>query len=729
MSDRIDEEATKDAKGDDHKIWLNEIIIAERDQRDYLSRAKKVVKRYRDEDRGARTSDDDLPARYNVLWANVGTLAPAVYSKPPMVEAGRRFKDQDPLGRSACQIWERATQFAIDNYDFNAVMRAVVKDYLLAGRGTAWIRYEPVVIDKRIPYQEVRSDHVHFTDFIHAPGKIWPPRWVGRKIYLNRRQLVERFGKDKGGKVGLDYCPEGMESEDEKREASDQDQFKQARVYEIWDSESMSVYWISKSYPGGLLDKLEDPLRLHDFFPTPKPLFATTTTETMIPIPDYCLYQDQALELDQVTMKIALLTDSLRRVGFYDATYGTSLGSLFQQCAQNEMIPISNWQKLQAAGGIKGIAEWMEIRDIIEALTALQAQRSQIKQDLYEITGIADIIRGSNSGLELTATEQRIKGQFATLRLKERKDDVERYARDLIGMHGEIIAEHFEPPIVAQMSNTNVTAPDVQQQFNDAFALLQNDPVRSFRISLQTDSMVAVDESQEKQDTTEFIQAVGGFLQSALPAIQQAPVLAPLMGESLLFMSRRFNAGRGLESSIEQATQGLLQMAQQAMTQPAPPDPAMVKAQADMQIASQKAQQEAQLQQQKMQQDAVLNQQEAQTKMQIHQDEMRGRMELAQQEAEHSMVLEQKKMENDILLAREKAQAEMAIKIAEIDHKAKLENTKVVLASGIPDLHVTPKGAVTTKPAMIKEGEFFHDPVTGKRKVRIIEKPLEDEDD
>lgn len=725
-----DDDVGKKAKGNDFKKWFSEVTIAEKDQKPYIKRAKNVVKRYRDEDRGKNSKDEDLPARYAILWSNTETLGPALYSHAPHIQVDRRFKDSDPLGRVACQIWERATQFSIDTYDFNSVMRAVIKDYLLASRGTAWVRYEPMVSDDRITYQEVSCDHVHFTDFLHASAKQWRQvRWVGRKVYLNRRQLVDRFGKKIGSKVGLDYSPKEVEDEDStERDADDQDEFKQARIYEIWDSETMEVIWLSKSYPDNILDKQPDPLGLHDFYPTPKPLFGTTSTETCVPIPDYCLYQDQARELDQITMKIALLTDSLRRVGFHDATYNKELKDLFEGTAQNEMIPIANWQKLQAAGGIKGVAEWMELDQVIQALTALYADRDKVKQDLYEISGIGDIIRGSNSGLEVTATEQRIKGQFATLRLKDRKNDVERYARDLCALQGEIIAEHFEPEIIAAMSGYDVSNPDVQQQFMPAVELLKNDPVRSFRLTLETDSMVAIDESQDKQDTTEFVTAMGGFLQSALQVLQGAPVLAPLMGETMMFMSRRYNAGRGLEAAIEQGMQGLAQMAQQALTQPPPPDPATIKAQSDIQLAQQKAQNEFQLNQSKAQQEAALNQQDAQVKAQMHAQEMQGRMTLAQQEAQQSMFLAKQKLENEIQLAREKAAAELQIKIQELQAKNELDTKQAILKSGIPDLHVTPKGQITTKPTIVKEGGFFNDPVTGQRRVRIIEKPLEEEE-
>lgn len=698
------------AKSNDLKKYLKEVTLAEKEQKNFITKAKKVVERYRDEDRSR--NGEDLPARYNILWSNTETIGPALYNRTPKVEVDRRFKDSDPVGRAACQIWERATQFSIDNYDFDSVMKSVIKDYQLAGRGTAWLRYEPVIANNAVQYQQVLCDHVHFTDFFHAPAKQWHNvRGVGRKIYLNRRQLIERFGAKLGKAIPLDFNGQELE-EDGKRITSDQEEYRQAKIYEWWDSETMQVIWLSKNYPDNVLDMIDDPLGLHNFFPTPKPLFGTWSTETLIPIPDYCLYQDQARELDQITIKIALLTDALRLAGVYDASF-EKLGSILSNSNQNTLIPIQNFPKFASQGGFEGVMQWMSLADIVGALQAAYEAREKIKEEIDEITGIADIIRGSTSPTATTATEQQIKGQFATLRISDRQRDVERYARDLISLQGEIIAEHFEPQTIAMMSGYDISSPDVQQMFIPAIALLRNDPMRSFRIDIETDSMVAIDETLDKQKAMEFVQAMGGFLTSAMPAIQQAPILAPLMGEALLYMSRRYNAGRGLETAIEQASQGLIQMAQQAMTQPPPPDPQMVKIQGEQQLEQQKSQNDFALKQAELQQKAQLAEVDSQSKMAMHQKEMEGRMVLAAQESQQSMQLAREKMENELLIAREKAAQEILIQREKMAQQSDIETKKALIAANMPE--------VPPEPPKIKEGEIFFDPKTGNKKIRVVE--------
>ncbi len=106
----------------------------------WQARTKKIVKRYRDDSRGQGGNE---AARFNILWSNVQTLTPAVYAKLPKADISRRFGDNDPVGRVASQLLERAIDFEIEHYpDFRSTMKYDVEDRFLGGRGTAWVRYE-----------------------------------------------------------------------------------------------------------------------------------------------------------------------------------------------------------------------------------------------------------------------------------------------------------------------------------------------------------------------------------------------------------------------------------------------------------------------------------------------------------------------------------------------------------------------------------------------------------
>ena len=102
------------------------------------------------------------------------------------------------------------------------------------------------------------------------------------------------------------------------------------------------------------------------------------------------------------------------------------------------------------------------------------------------------------------------------------------------------------PETIALMSGANVISDtQAQQDFVAAIQLLKNDALRTFRIEIETDSTIAVNENVEKQSRIEFLSAISQFLPQALSTFQQIPQLGQAMAEMLLFGVRGFRAGRG----------------------------------------------------------------------------------------------------------------------------------------------------------------------------------------
>lgn len=656
--------------------WISEIELAEKEFRSWQVRGNKIIERYKDErpnGKGGARAIVDRERRFAILWANVQTLAPAIYARSPNPQVSRRFRDDDPVGRLASEVLERAIAYSCEDYDFDSVMIQARDDYLLVGRGQAWIRYIPHIQSERIAlqvggepgqfvdddglpveeyeedesgayvmqesvtYEEVRADHVVWTDYLHNPCRNADEiAWVGRKVYMTRDELVERFGEEVGRAVPLDFTPQ-----DAPEQKDNPDLFKKACVYEIWDKPTRKAYWISKSYSQSPLDERDDPLGLKDFFPCPKALYATLGPDKLVPVPDYALYQDQAEELDELTARIGKLTDALRLVGFYAGEAKVEMARVFQPGNENKLIPVDSWAQWAGSGGVKGLMEWVPIQDVVATLAACYNARQQVISDIYQITGIADIMRGDTNPNE-TATAQGIKAQWGSLRVRDRQKAIAAFARDIIRLKGEIIAEHFsvetlkamtnvklldspeqKQQIQAQMQQMQMMAQQAQQQglppppmppvdpeiermlglptWAEVDALLKDDALRSFRIEVETDSTIEPDEQIEKQQAVEFATMLATMLGQALPAVQAAPALMPLIGETIKMVSRRFRAGREMEDIIDRTVDAIGQMPPGGGEQEAPeqPDPAaMMKAQADtakVQVEAQRTQTDAQI--------------------------------------------------------------------------------------------------------------------------------------
>jgi hypothetical protein len=447
------------------RFWLQQLRLAEREDRKWVKTGRLIVKRYRDE---RRDNPSRNTAKFNILWSNVETLKPILYGRTPKPDVQRRHKNGDESALLGAEILERALAYEDDLDEFDEVMQRVVEDRLLPGRGVARVFYEPEFGEpeddpdaepdedgKRPTFRPVDNErapvrYVFWEDYREAPARVdndvW---WKAYRAYMTRDELVKRFGKI-GKEVTLDYTPKGLEDDGEKGPQADA--FKKAQVWEIWDRQKKQAIWVAPSYPEGPLDRKSDPLELPGFFPSPRSLSATTTNETLVPVADYSEYQDQAIELDILTGRIDKLTTALKVVGLYVGESKAEISQLLTDTgAENMLIPVEGWGLFMERGGLQNAIVWAPMEQIAKVLIQLYDARDRVKRTLYEITGMADILRGETNPTE-TLGAQQLKAQFATRRVSRAQKQVARFARDLMRLRGQVMARHFSPETLGQMS-------------------------------------------------------------------------------------------------------------------------------------------------------------------------------------------------------------------------------------------------------------------------------------
>jgi len=392
------------------------------------------------------------------------------------------------VGKAASEIMERAIAYTFDDSKFDRVMRLVRDDYLLAGRGNAWPRYEPDFDDltddegnllsddgekiadddketkpgQELADERVKHDFVGWRDFGHNIARNWQEvRQVWRIVYMSRREGVKRF-KDVFKDVPLDWKSGDLTDE----KSSETSAKSQARVYEIWDKSRGKVVFVAKAAKR-VLEEIDPPIKYGDFFPCPEPVYGTTHAESMIPVPDYVFYQDQVEEIDDLTARIGALTDSLKLAGLYQSTSTEASDAIVQLAkpgVENVLIPVPNWAQFKEGGGTKGMIEWWPVEKVVEVLQECFAARKQIIEDVYQITGLSDIMRGQGDPDE-TAAAQHIKSQWGSLRVRDRQHEMARFARDMARKTAEIIAQQFSPETLMRMTNIKLpTQAEVEQQ-------------------------------------------------------------------------------------------------------------------------------------------------------------------------------------------------------------------------------------------------------------------------
>lgn len=618
--------------------WKSEVELADKEMQPYMVLSTALMRRYRDERaltlQGRHRGHKDR--RFNVFYANTQTILPTLYKNQPKPVVERTWRDRDPVARAGSQIMQRSLVTSLDDYDFHGEMKDVVFDLATLSRGQARVRYTPLfekrsdtdengdtVETEEVVFEDVQMEYVYWRYFSHAPARKWKDvRWVKFTEFLTRAELVERFG-DIGKTVPLDTMPEDMRSKPGGEVIINNpagEFLKKAEVWEIWNRDDRKVYFIAKEHPEPL-DIADDPLELKNFFPCPKPLYGVMTNDSLIPIPGVLQYLDQADEMDWLTTRIHALQKSIKVRGAYAGEKKEELTQIFK--GENTLVAVEGWAQFQEKGGLGKLIEWVPLDIIVTALNALLAARDKVKQEIFEISGISDVVRGATDPRE-TFGAQELKGDFASLRLQTDQDDVAEFARDMLRLKAEVIAGVFGDDTIRTMSGWDqlltdsepLTGEGVQSGaaagpgqpgqpqtsqgqplqpgaetlgaggfgdpqlqmmqkrashellFNNAMRLLRVDVLRDFRVNVETDSTIAFDEAREREDRISFLKNVSVFMKEVVGFVQAVPEAAPLAFDLLEFSVRSFRIGRDLEESFETARRNLTEKLRAAAAQP-----------------------------------------------------------------------------------------------------------------------------------------------------------------
>jgi hypothetical protein len=739
-------------KKDAVEKWLSSLEKASsaKGMKEWGGRCGKIKGRYLYE--GSR---ENRARQYQIFWSNIQQLQSAIYAKPPKAVVNRRYRDPDPIGRVATDILERSVNFTLDTGGYDTTFRRVRDDFLLYGRGVARVYYEPeydtsgsleedisdakdigkgdardsygqanagygdrepqsmaskAVVSapsepveedaQTIAFENVKIRFVHRADFLHDPARTWEEvSWVAFRAFMTKDELTERFSKEIADAISSSSDNEGYDGNEGKGEGSygEVEPSSKAAVWEIWDKTGDRVLWVARGYPE-VLEEGPPYLNLDGFFPCPPPVYGTLTNDSLVPVPDSVFYQDQIEEIDQLTARIGALTDALKLVGFYPAgpsgEGAPEIELAFSAGFENKMIAVQSWAAFKEGGSGGAPVVFLPIEMVGKIIEGCVKLRQQLVDDIYQITGMSDIMRGASDPRE-TEGAQQLKAQFGGIRIRDKQAEVARFCRDIVRLVGQIIASCCQPSTVEKMTNIKLpTQQDVMMEAmkykaqltpiiqryqyqvqqaqmsqqgamgpqqspqsmqgppgpqqapvsqrgqppqqpsvppppqippppnlgpteEDVFGLIRDNVQRLFRIDIEAESTITGDESKEKQDRIQLIEAATKFMEAWGPLVQVNPVLAPLAGELLKFGTRAFRVGRSLEEIIEETVEKIEDKAKQPIGgQPDPKAQAeaiklqgfQIKAQAEItkaQITAQSAQQMAEMKLRAIQWDAM----------------------------------------------------------------------------------------------------------------------------
>jgi hypothetical protein len=719
MSEKYDQtqetfETPEDIGNDPEAIarrWKLELTLAEKRDRDWLKSAERPMKLYANH----RQQDNS----FNILWSNTETLRQACYNSLPEPQCRPRYVDNDELSQKVAEILNRSISFCLDSYDFDDVMKHNVLEMLLVGRSVCRIRYIPEIKtadntadleeeDKleELAWERCEVDRINYKDFrILSDATKWNDvTAIGMRHYMTRQELIDKFGEKVGKKVPLDKVA------DENIEKSKEgDLFKTSEIWEIWDKDTKQIIWICPNYPTPLKTQ-PDPLGLSGFFPMPRPIYAIENFNTLEPTALMSQYEEQMKELNRITSRINKLVSAIRVRGIYDGTL-TEMSRLMSS-SDNDMIPADNVMPLIERGGLEKAIWMMPIETSAMVLKELYAQRDQVKQIIYEITGISDIMRSASDPRE-TYGAQKIKSTWGTQRLQKMQSEVQRYARDLIRLKAQVICTKFDQKTIAQMTliklpfqaevdqqNQAMLLQYHQQAFQaqqtgqqpppppqipnvvtwDAVLEVMHDNVsRDYTIDIETDSTLSAIQDNDMDGLRNLLTGISELIQGFGPAVQAGAMPIEAVKELIGVVIRRAKMGSAVEQAFDK------------MQPPAPPaDPAqaeMAKQQAQMQA-------QAQLEQMKAQIDLQKTKMEVQSKYAL--DQANAQKEMAVEQAKQAYQAAEVRHQNELEAQRAQLDAVMQVKLesAKAAMEAQLNEQQLSFEKWKTELEATTKIAI-----------------------------------
>lgn len=735
------------------KRWKLELKLAEKRDKEWAKKVKEIYATY--------TPEKAAVNSFNILWPNTETLRQAVYNSLPQPEVRRRYQDDDPLGKAVSDVLTRSLEFSQDTYDFDAVLKGDVLAMLLPGRAVSRVKYVPDIKSiggekaeeqesdansdeeaqeseayEEIDWEQVICERIQWDDFrILCAAKTWDEvSAIGFRHRMTRDDCIEKFGEQIGEKIPLDSADDS----DVKKSKDIEDLFKTAEVWEIWDKDDKKVYFINQGYAEPCKTQ-NDPLKLQGFFPVPRPLYAIESDTTLVPTALYSQYEQQARELNKISVRINKLIDGLKLRGVYDATL-TELSDLMEG-GDNRLIPAVNLTALLERGGLEKAIWMMPINVAAAVLKELYVQRDQTKQIIYEITGIADIMRSASDPNE-TYGAQKIKTKWGTQRLQKLQMEVQRYIRDLIRLKAEIISEKFQMPTLEAMTllkfphQAEIDAKkqqaiaqfqQAQQQWQQAamqsqqtgqppppqpkppqippdpvtweavMDAMHDDATRTYRVDIETDSTLAATQEADFDGLNAVFTGVASIWKEFMPMVQSGQVDVSVVKELMLVFARRSKMGNAVEDAINKIQQpqpqgdpekakAEAQAAAQQQKDQSAKDLAVFKAQvednqhqrelaADAQAAERQAQLDAKLQENEQNVQAMQNQHQNMLESQRAQDQAKLDAMLEQQRQQSEERLQSMQNQVDMLLGQLERQTRL--EVAEIASQTTLDAAQV----------------------------------------------------
>lgn len=688
IKETINDSVQKMTRDDEVKTWLNDLEDAGKREKHWRDQAQRVTEIY-EQARKSSDAEGGGNAAFNILYANTETLSPAVYNNVPRPVVKRKVDKQNPIAIAAAQVLQNTLVYLTDTADsnystFDELLKFGVLGALVPGRGGARFDYDAEFMEvpptpeelqlnpeakpsKRVKSETICGDAIGWNRVLYGYADRWHKvPWLAYEHFMTREECEANFGEEKGSKIVLTHAPtEDTDKQD--KSPADAQGCKFAHIYEIWNKADRKVLFVSPGF-GKIIETRDDPLKLEAFFNSPRPISFLGKLSSLVPQCLYLMYEEQAKELEDITVRIGKLTRAMKVRGFYDGTL-QGLDQLLSK-PDNTLLPAENVAAMQQGQTLEKAIWLMPLEKLIAVLQQLYLNRTQVIGVIHQLTGVADVMRGASAASE-TLGAQKMKEAWGTMRLKRMQKEVQRFTKDSLRLQAELAAKHFhletfkqmtgmKLPMAAEKQEAQMKAQQLQAQmqpqmdpatgqqippnpqaaqqaqqqigqlqgvlsqpsWEEVVDFIKNDKLRNYVIDIETNSTVDIEATEDKEELAEMMNSMSQLMNGVFPMVKEGVLPFEPAKQLMLAVISKFRLGDDVEATFR------------AMREPlAKEDPKVAADKAKLEQESAQSKAEHEMDMASRQQDLAQKKEIANLELQVKQEELRiQREELALKE-------------------------------------------------------------------------------------------------
>ncbi len=638
----------------------------------------------------------------------------------------------DTIGATAAILKERLAISLAKDFDFFDVLASSRDDFLATNFGFARAYYERKVIKEKvkerlIPQQLEGGEEVVF---MNASGQVVEADGIMQddegffleheevvdvedekiclKPVLYKEALVEpdvrRWSEVKRLAFMTKYSPQEFKhifgekaylqlpSDQEVDDAAAKRRY--ITVYEYWDKFEKRCYWYAENSDEFITpkdyylpdDAEEDDKELNGlynlscFFPCPEPMIMNQATDEFWPDTEYAQIVDILDDIHQIFGRMASATRAIRTRLLFDANVD-GLQPALNEANEGDAFGVPNLaQSLNAAGGtLAAVVQYIPTEPVIECLQQLYQALEQRLNTVYKLTGTSDLLQGLiTDPTQRTFGERQMTEKYALNQLADPQRKMQIFVRDCYELMCEMALKNFKDESLAKYINPNTLQPEDRQRYAPALGMLKDNNKR-FRIELETDSTIALNEEYDKQIRIELVNTLTTALEKTANIAQTSPALVVTELHCLKHLIQSFRQGKMFQSEVTQAIDNVIKSAEAATA------PAFNKDEAALALRREELAAQNQLKQYEIQSTerlemAKLQQADAVQQIQVQLESLKTQQEQIANQSNLQMQYE--KLQSDIALQMQELalkREEIAVKMQELVTKNELAQVELAI--------------------------------------------------